>query len=132
VTRAGDGQRVSFVVEGTNLEGEDIRKTVSLRLGDPMPDPRERLRAAGLTIVPGDQPTVSNVAFGSYAKRIGLEPGLKITAVVAPSPNRPSVWFVYLPALALVGFVWWNQRRRTRLVARPPVPDAVGTSRVVA
>jgi hypothetical protein len=132
VTRAGDGQRVSFVVEGTNLEGEDIRKTVSLRLGDPLPDPRERLRAAGLTIVPGDQPTVSNVAFGSYAKRIGLEPGLKITAVVAPSPNRPSVWFVYLPALALVGFVWWNQRRRTRLVARPAVPDAVGTSRVVA
>jgi hypothetical protein len=132
VARAGDGQRVAFVVEGTNIEGEDIRKTVSLRLGDPLPDPRERLRAAGLTIVPGEQPTVSNVAFGSYAKRIGLEPGLKITAVVAPAPGRPSRWLVYVPALALLGFVWWNQRRRAVHLPQPSPVSAPAARRAAA
>jgi Domain of unknown function (DUF3394) len=114
VQRAGGGQRVAFVVEGTTLEGDDVRKTVSLRLGEARTEPRERLREAGLTVSPGDQPMVTNVAFGSYAKRIGLEPGQKIMAVVAPSPDRPSAWWVYLPALALLGFVWWNQRRRVQ------------------
>jgi TRAP transporter 4TM/12TM fusion protein len=133
VQKVGDGQRVAFVVEGTTIEGEDVRKTVSLRLGDRTPDPRERLRAAGLTVSPGDQPTVTNVAFGSYAKRIGLEPGQKVTAVVAPAPDRPSSWLVYLPALALVAFVWWNQRRRMRpLPTDASAPRIVGPERVPA
>jgi TRAP transporter 4TM/12TM fusion protein len=113
VQRVGEDQRVSFVVEGVSIEGDDVRKTVSLRLAKAAATPQERLRAAGLTISPGEQPTVTGVAFGSYAKRIGLEPGQKITAVVTPAPDRPSVWFVYFPALLLVGAVWWNQRRRT-------------------
>jgi TRAP transporter 4TM/12TM fusion protein len=117
VQKVGEDQRVAFVVEGTTIEGEDVRKTVSLRLGKPTPTPQERLRAAGLTLSPGDQPTIVNVAFGSYAKRIGLEPGQRITAVVARAPDQPSTWFVYLPALALVGVVWWNQRRRKRRAA---------------
>ena len=64
----------------------------------------------------------SRPPFGSYAKRIGLEPGLKITAVVGPTPGRPSPWLVYLPALALLAFVWWYQRRRA---AAPPQPGQV-------
>jgi TRAP transporter 4TM/12TM fusion protein len=112
--QAGNDQRVAFVVEGTNIEGEDVRKTVSLQLGDRGADGRERLRAAGLTVVPGPQPTISNVAFGSYAKRVGLEPGQKITAVVVPSPDRPSAWWIYLPCLILIAGIYWNQRRRSR------------------
>ena len=125
VQRAGEDQRVAFIVEGTNLEGEDIRKTVSLRLGDQKPDPRERLRAAGVTLSPGDPPTITNVGFGSYAKRIGLEPGMKVIAVVTRSPERPSHWFAYLPALALVGFVWWNQRRRAAPLPTAPTREAI-------
>ena len=122
VSQLGPGQRVAFVVEGTNLEGEDVRKTVSLRISEPKPTPQERLRAAGLTLSPGDQPTITNVSFGSYAKRVGLEPGLKITAVVVPAPGRPSMWWVYLPALALLGLVWWNQRRRAAAIPAIAVP----------
>ncbi len=85
----------------------------------------ERLRAAGLTLSPGDQPTITNVAFGSYAKRIGLEPGFKITAVVVPAPDRPSTWYVYAPALALVGSVWANQRRRARPLGNVAQPRVV-------
>jgi Domain of unknown function (DUF3394) len=115
VAEAPADQRIAFVVEGMNIEGDDIRKTVSLSLGDPKPTPQERLRAAGLTVTGlGDQVTISNVAFGSYAKRIGLEPGFQVVSVIQPAPGRPSQFWVFLPALALAAAIWWLQRRRVR------------------
>ncbi|HZH53070.1 MAG TPA: TRAP transporter permease [Microvirga sp.] len=115
VAAAPADQRLAFVVEGTTIEGEDVRKTVSLNLGDLKPTPQERLRAAGLTVAGlGDQLTISNVAFGSYAKRIGLEPGYQIVGVMQPAPGRPSTVWVYVPALAFAGLIWWLQRRRSR------------------
>lgn len=108
-------RRIAFVIEGMTIEGEDVRKTVSLNLGDQKPTPQERLRAAGLTVTAlGDQVTIGNVAFGSYAKRVGLEPGQKIVAVIKPSPDRPSTFWVYIPALALAGLIWWLQRQRAK------------------
>jgi TRAP-type uncharacterized transport system fused permease subunit len=115
VAEAPKDDRFAFVVEGITIEGEDVRKTVSLNLGEPKPTPQERLRAAGLTVAGlGDQLTISNVAFGSYAKRVGLEPGYQIVAVVQPAPGRPSAAWVYVPAFALTGLIWWLQRRRAR------------------
>ena len=106
-----------------NIEGEDVQKTVSLNLRDAQPDPRERLRAAGLTVVPlGEELTISNVAFGSPAQRAHLEPGYTITAVVAPAPNRPPATLVYLAAFALLSVVWWIQRRR--VAQQEPATDA--------
>jgi hypothetical protein len=89
-----------------------VRKTVSLRLGE-VAEPQARLRAAGLTLTPGEQPTITNVAFGSAAKRVGLEPGYKITAIQLPAPGRPSAAWIYAIALALAALVWWLQRRRS-------------------
>ena len=104
--------RLTLVVEGQNLEGEDVRKTVSLPLGDGRLEPQQRLRAAGLSVTGGAAPTITNVAFGSAAKRIGLEAGFKVSAIVLPAPGRPSIAWVYGLALALVGAVWWSQRCR--------------------
>jgi len=133
VAEAPADQRIAFVVEGMNIEGDDIRKTVSLNLGDPKPTPQERLRAAGLTVTGlGDQVTISNVAFGSYAKRIGLEPGFQVVSVIQPAPGRPSQLWVYLPALALAAAIWWLQRRRVRSTADAGAPVAVATAKPVA
>jgi len=63
-------------------------------------------------VTPGETPTITRVEFGSAAKRIGLEAGYKIAAVQLPAPGRPSIAWIYAVALLLVGFVWWNQRRR--------------------
>jgi hypothetical protein len=120
MTLTGMSQRMTdhltLVVEGQNIEGEDVRKTVSLDLGDQKPTPQERLRAAGLTIAGlGEQLTISNVAFGSYAKRIGLEPGYQVVSVIQPAPGRPSTFWVYLPALGFASVIWWLQRRRVKL-----------------
>ncbi len=111
---APDNERIAFTVEGTSLEGDDVRKTVSLKLEKPKPDAAERLRDIGLTLSgPPETPTITNVTFGSYAERVGLEPGFRIVSVRAPNPDRPSVWWVYLPALLLTGLVALNQRRRS-------------------
>ncbi len=117
IGRAPNDARLVLIAEGRDLEGDDIRKTVSLPLGAPG-DPRERLRSAGLAVTPGDSPTITRVEFGSAAKRIGLEAGYKITAIQLPAPGRPSIAWIYCVALLLVGVVWWRQRRRVENNAR--------------
>src|SRR5687768_12186496 len=106
-----EDERLVFVIEGTNVEGEDVRKTVAVQLGTPG-DGRKRLAEAGLTISAlGPEVRVSAVKFGSRAKKSGFEQGFKVAAVKVPS-DRPSEHWVYIPALALVAFVWFLQRRR--------------------
>jgi TRAP transporter 4TM/12TM fusion protein len=103
--------RISLIVEGMNLEGDDVSKVVSVRLGEPAPAP-ERLRAAGLSVTAfGGAATITNVAFGSPARRAGLEVGFEVVGVRKPA-DRISPAVVYIPALALAGLVWWIQRRR--------------------
>lgn len=102
IGQAPDEQRIVFVVEGISIEGEDVRKTVSLPLGHPQ-EPRLRLQAVGLGVTPmGGNVTISNVAFGSYAKRIGLEVGYEIVSILEPA-ERPSRVIPALLAL-LVAF----------------------------
>ncbi|MGQ0663609.1 MAG: TRAP transporter permease [Pseudomonadota bacterium] len=108
--------RLTFVVEGINVEGEQIRKTLSLGLG-PGQGGRERLATAGASFVAeGDRVEVGPVKFGSYAKRIGLEPGFEVKALLLPA-DRPSPYWLHVPALAVLGLVAWLQRRRSRAAA---------------
>jgi TRAP transporter 4TM/12TM fusion protein len=113
VTETAPGQRVIFIVEGTNVEGEDVRKTVSIPVGDAQ-EPRLRLRAVGLTVTPvGDKVTITNAAFGSYARRIGLDAGYQIVAVLQPA-ERPSRVIPAAIALMLAGGIAWLQWARMR------------------
>ena len=108
-----EDDRLVLVIEGTNVEGEDVRKTVAVQLGKP-DDGRKRLAEAGLSISAlGPEVRVSAVKFGSRAKKSGFEQGFKVAAVKVPS-DRPSEHWVYIPALALVALVWFLQRARER------------------
>ena len=108
-----EDDRLVLVIEGTNVEGEDVRKTVAVQLGKPG-DGRKRLADAGLTISAlGPEVRVSAVKFGSRAKKSGFEQGFKVAAVKVPS-DRPSEHWVYIPALALIALVWFLQRARER------------------
>jgi hypothetical protein len=108
------GQRLTLMVEGTTIEGKEVRKTVSLPL-ETDGKALERLNATGLRLTPsGGSYMITNVNFGSYARRIGLQPGQTVSAVVVAS-DRPSKHLMQIPALMLLGFVWWNQRRRARM-----------------
>jgi hypothetical protein len=113
VAQAPSDQRITIVVEGMNLEGEDVRKTVSIPLGDPQ-EPRLRLRAVGLNVVPlGDKVQITNVAFGSYAKRIGLDVGYEVVAVLEPA-ERPSRAIPAAIALLAAGGIAGLQLARRR------------------
>jgi TRAP transporter 4TM/12TM fusion protein len=105
--------RLVLVIEGTNVEGDDVKKTVAVQLGA-AGDARKRLAEAGLTISGfGSEVRVAAVKFGSRARKSGFEQGFKIAAVKVPT-DRPSEHWVYLPALALVALVWFLQRRRSQ------------------
>jgi hypothetical protein len=113
VQEAPSNQRITLVVEGMNLEGETVRKTVSIPLGDPQ-EPRLRLRSVGLGVAPaGDKVSITNVAFGSYAKRIGLDVGYEVVAVLQPA-DRPSRVIPALIALVIAGGIAALQFRRRR------------------
>lgn len=101
------------MVEGTNIEGERVRKTISLPLGDRQ-EPRQRLRAVGLAVAPADdRAKITNVAFGSYAKRVGLEAGYDVVAVMQPS-DRPSQVIPAMIALLVAGGIAALQLARRR------------------
>ncbi len=106
-----DGDRLALIIRGTNLEGDEIRKTVGVQLRG-SGDGRQRLQEAGLTVVTfGDAVQISNVRFGSRARRNGFEIGWEIGGVLVPN-KRPSMHWFYLPALLLIGLVWRGQGRR--------------------
>src|SRR5688500_8640414 len=108
-----EDDRLVLVIHGTNIEGEDVKKTVAVQLGKPG-DGRKRLADAGLTVSAlGPDVTISAVKFGSRAKKSGFDQGFKVAAVKVPS-DRPSEHWVYLPALALIALVWFLQRARER------------------
>lgn len=95
--------RINFVVEGVDLMGEDVRKTVNVPLGEPG-EPLKRLRDIGLTITQaGDALMISNVAFGSYAKRIGLEVGYDVVAVLRKAEQPSSLIPIGLALAATAG-----------------------------
>ena len=102
-----------------------MRKTVSVPLGDPQ-EPRLRLRAVGLGVAPaGDKVMISNVAFGSYAKRIGLEAGYEVVAVLEPA-DRPSRAIPAVIALLIAGGIaalQFSRRRKQRDCRHRNRPD---------
>ena len=113
VQEAPAGRRIAIVVEGTNIEGERVRKTISLPLGDRQ-EPRQRLRAVGLAVAPADdRAKITNVAFGSYAKRVGLEAGYDVVAVMQPT-DRPSQVIPAMIALLVAGGIAALQLARRR------------------
>ena len=107
-----DGGRLVMVIKGTTVEGDDVTKTVAVRLGPAGEDGRKRLAEAGLTLSSlGDATQLSGVKFGSRAKKSGFEQGWDVARIEVPSGRATPHWF-YLPALALIALVWWAQGRR--------------------
>jgi TRAP transporter 4TM/12TM fusion protein len=109
----GEDDRIVMVIEGTNVEGDDVKKTVAVQLTKPG-EGRDRLTEAGLTMtVLGDNVQVTNVKFGSRAKKSGFEPGWKVSSLKVPT-ERVSEHWVYIPALTLVALIYFLQRARMR------------------
>nr|WP_283738504.1 TRAP transporter fused permease subunit [Alcaligenes faecalis] len=80
----------------------------------------KRLSLAGLTVMAfGDTAQVASVAFGSSARRAGWEQGWDIQQVKVPHPDRPSEFWVFVPAFLILIWLWTRQGVRMRR-ALPP------------
>ncbi|MGD9943781.1 MAG: TRAP transporter permease [Burkholderiaceae bacterium] len=126
--KLGENERLVLLIKGTNIEGDDIRKTVAVQLTAPGPA-RKRLEEAGITAVAlGDGVQISNVRFGSRAKKSGFEIGWDVAGVLVPNEGLSKDW-IYLPAYLLVALIWWLQGRRMQ-TGQPPLrrPAADGTA----
>jgi TRAP transporter 4TM/12TM fusion protein len=111
VEAAPADERKRIWVEGTNLDGKDIRKGVLLPLGEPG-TARDRLKRIGLTVSQlGNEVQVAAVDFGSTAEKLGLEQSFRITTIEMPA-DRPAKEWMFIPALALLGVIVVLQRRR--------------------
>ncbi len=113
---ADTGLRVR--IEGTTVEGKDVKKTVFLPLGGEGPA-AQRIARSGLTLM--SLPTgiqVAAVGLNSPADKAGFEQGFNVTGVETPAA-RPAKEWLFLPALVVLGVVALLQRRRTPARASP-------------
>ncbi len=112
LVEAGRNERVRVIYEGLTLEGRPVTRVILLPMGEPMRTAELRLLQSGLTAsVHAGNFVVERVRFGSPASRLGFEAGFRITAVEVDA-GRPAPEWMFLPALALIGWVVWRQRRR--------------------
>ncbi|VFR34641.1 TRAP-type uncharacterized transport system, fused permease component [plant metagenome] len=120
-----ENARLVAVIEGMNLEGDDLRKTVAVRVpalpeGDTAQGDaagKKRLALAGVGVMSlGDMVQVSNVRFGSAAAKASWEQGWDVVEVKVPNPDRPSEFWVFVPALLILAGIWAAQGRRMKTV----------------
>jgi hypothetical protein len=125
-TRSGD--RLVMVIKGSTIEGDEVTKTVGVDLGAAGADGRKRLADAGLTLSTlGDGVRIAGVKFGSRARKSGIEQGWDVVRIEMPS-GRPSPHWFYLPALALVAFVWWSQGGRVSRWRGAPAKPGIASN----
>jgi hypothetical protein len=80
----------------------------------------ERLEAAGLAFVETDgKMMIDDVAFGSPAASAGLDWDQEVLRVLKPIP-QPSKYWMFLPALLLLGAIVMLQRGRNARAPRKP------------
>lgn len=121
---ADDNATLVLRIEGSNVEGDEIQKTVAVQLGAKGEDGRKRLAEAGLQLVPlGDAVQIGQVKFGSRARKGGFEQGWDVASVELPT-DRPNPHWFYLPALLLAALVWWLQGKRLTAQPTPHRPTA--------
>lgn len=125
---AEPNDQMVMLIKGTTIEGEEITKTVALRLGAAGAEGRKRLADAGLQLVPlGDQVQIGALKFGSRAHKGGFEQGWDV-AMLKVKADRPSKHWFYLPGLLLIALVWWLQGRRMRRDGRLSMRSAASTN----
>ncbi len=98
-------------IEGTTVEGKEVKKTVLLPVGSEG-TAAQRLSKSGLTTMalPAG-PQIAAVGLHSAADRAGFEQGFTVTGIETEA-KRPAKEWMFLPALAVLGAVVLLQRRR--------------------
>jgi TRAP transporter 4TM/12TM fusion protein len=102
---------IRLVVKGETLNGEEFTKAMMLPVGKEAP-PEERLREVGFEVIEDNgKMIVDNIMFGSNAERMGIDFDQEILTVMVEK-DRPPKQLMFFPALALLGLIYFLQKRR--------------------
>ncbi|MEX1303301.1 MAG: TRAP transporter permease [Desulfotignum sp.] len=102
---------IRLVIKGETLNGEEFTKALMLPVGKEAP-PEERLREVGFEVIEDDgKVIVDNIMFGSNAERMGIDFDQEILTVMVET-DRPPKQLMFFPALALLGLIYFLQKRR--------------------
>jgi TRAP-type C4-dicarboxylate transport system permease large subunit len=108
---------VRLRIEGTTLEGREVKKTVLLPLGSEG-TAEQRISRAGLTTMTlPDGVHIAAVAKRSPADKAGFERDFVVTGIEVPA-QRPAQEWLFLPAVAVLGGIVLLQRRRAGSMSR--------------
>ena len=111
VGKVEPGSDVRVIVDGFDSVGDPITLTMEIEVGDE-PTGAERLEAYGLELLEDDgKMIVDNAAYDSKAQAAGFEFDQVVTQVLIPT-NQPPKTLFFIPALALLGLIFFLQRRR--------------------
>ncbi|NRB79409.1 MAG: TRAP transporter permease [Saccharospirillaceae bacterium] len=114
VANLGQYQPLRMRVQGFNIEGKEVNKTVMFDMPDELKTKEARLDYLGLEYeVVGDQVTAYPIYDSLAYKQI--ESGSKILFVEKPLV-RPSKYYVYIPTFAFMFLLGFLQMRRSRKV----------------
>ena len=106
------GDFVQLKFEGQSFEGDDISKTVSLRLNEEVDGAEARLESMGLMLIEEeDSWEVDLVLFDSQAQKSGVDFGWQITGI-QQAADRPVKELMFIPAVLLLLGLAWVQKRR--------------------
>lgn len=111
IEAAPAGTDVRLTARGETLEGDVETRTALLPLGE-VAGLADRLEYAGLILIEEEGRTlVDDVVFGGPAEKAGIDFDWEVLSIEVPQ-DRPNAYWLYLPALLLLGVVWQVQRRR--------------------
>jgi TRAP transporter 4TM/12TM fusion protein len=119
------GGDLRLTATGETLEGDIETRTVLLPLGEQAPLD-VRLEHAGLILRSEAEGTfVDDVVFGGPASEAGVDFDWEVVSIELPS-DQPNAYFMYVPAGALLLFVWMVQRRRRSNMIAADTKKAAG------
>ncbi|MEE4364584.1 MAG: TRAP transporter permease [Desulfotignum sp.] len=102
---------IHLVIKGETLDGEAYTKALMLPVGQEGV-PEDRLREVGFEVMEDDgKMIVNNLMFGSNAERMGIDFDQEIVSVMMEA-DRPPKQLMFIPALALLGLIYFLQKRR--------------------
>ena len=107
------GSQLRMTLKGEKLDGTEFTMAVMLPVGDE-PTGAERIQAIGFeTREEEGKILIDNVVFASSAEKARIDFDQEVLNVQVPNP-RPPKQLMFIPALALLVFIWFLQRGRIK------------------
>jgi hypothetical protein len=112
--QAGDFLQLKF--EGLSMEGDELVKSVSLRLNEALDGAEARLESMGLMLTEDENGWIVDlVLFDSAAQKSGIDFGWNIVGI-QQAADRPPKELMFIPAILLLLVIGWLQKRRALVV----------------